>query len=1673
MKKTLLLLLAILFAASLQAQMISGTDTLYGNEWIDFSRAYYRIPVPEDGIYRLAAQTLDAAGFPLQSVPGYQFRLYHNGKEVPAFASSDGLFGPNDFLEFYGQKNRSEIDRYLFDHPDDEMLNPYFSMFTDTAAYYLGWSETGTPLRIQNIINDLSNLPPPEPFCWFTLEKIFSSSYFKRQISSELTWSWFNGEGFHRGSAPTSPIGMNPKKLYAGGPYGIASVRYACNLGAHQQRVRMTGVGPDSVFYEDQFDDFKLFHYTFRPPMNLLGAQTKIVVEGANLNDKHALSAVFLKYPRLFDAENAGSFAFELDSSADARYFELSAFNSTGGVPLLYDLNNGFRMNATVENNLVKVKLPPASKPRKILLINPVTQVKNVENLRLQTFHDFKGDDAEYIILSNPALYSDPENGGINHVAEYAAYRQSPQGGSYKVVTVDVNELYEQFSYGARYHPLAVRNFTHWAKKHWSNPRFLLLIGKGLNYDLLRDPAAASALTDSIFYLPAFGNPGSDQLFMTGNAAEAPIFAIGRLAVTRPAEIGHYLDKIKEYEANNDLPQTIDSRLWMKRVLHLSGGSGSGAVSIKDAIETMRPVLEQGRFGAEVTTLYKTSSDPVQLSGYQRILNMVNSGTALLTLVGHSSAQVLDFDIGEPEDYNNKGRYPVLATFGCFSGTCSLPAKGLGERFVLTPDRGAIAFFAFANYGFLESLRKFGVAFYQQLGGPGYGKTIGEQLAEATRSLEGNADLGLVAVMHQMVLQGDPALRIYAAPGPDFIIDPQSVKFNPNPIGIDQGTYTLDFDVVNIGENAGGNITLAVEQRLPNDTLRTVVTEGINAPALRQKMHYVLPAPGREAIGFNRFFIKADTGNDVAELPLSAETNNELEDNTMQKGVNVFCYADDVMPLYPAPFGIVPKQNVVLKASTFNFSAPVQRYLFEIDTTPAFNSPVKKAGQIVQRGGLLQWPVPIQMADSTVYYWRVARDSLVNGAVVWRNNSFVYLPGSQAGWNQSHFYQFGGNTFFNLGLDTLNQRWAFPDNASFLAVTADYFSVGRYPGIQNIFYEGFTGYGGFIVRKISKGGVVLALIDPLTGRFVPNPIGSPTNPDPTQSIHFHYFNTNDSLKRLLLMDFLQHQIPDGYYAGLLTLKNPASDTLGFSPEKWGADSLSYGKNIFQLLEAQGARKVRALATSGSKPYAFIFRQNDPLFAAVDTIVYSQDSAVEIRRNFFAKWSGGQMESARIGPAKAWSSLHWQRGLYDDPGEKVLLSVIGVKEGQPDSLLFTVENTFDTALANISVAQFPYLKLRIAALDTVRRSMPAIGKLRILFDPLPEGALNPAAGYTFYRDTLFQGEQMKTGLVFENISETGMDSLLVKFRVEDEANSGTEIVQKHKTLPPGDTLWAKLDFDTRHISGKQRLSIEVNPGNAQPELYHFNNVAFREFYVQRDLRNPLLDVTFDGYHLLDGDLVSPKPEIVASLKDENRYLALTDTATISLSLVYPGGLVKKISWNDPQVLFFPANSAQKNLARLEFRPEFKVDGKYQLRVNGRDASGNPSGTLDYTINFKVITRSTFGNLLNYPNPFSSSTRFVYTLTGAEMPANFKIQIMTVSGRVVREITGAEFGPMRAGVHQSDFSWDGADQYGDRLANGVYLYRVVAKKADGSDFEFLPNNQVDGFFNNGFGKMVLAR
>jgi hypothetical protein len=226
----------------------------------------------------------------------------------------------------------------------------------------------------------------------------------------------------------------------------------------------------------------------------------------------------------------------------------------------------------------------------------------------------------------------------------------------------------------------------------------------------------------------------------------------------------------------------------------------------------------------------------------------------------------------------------------------------------------------------------------------------------------------------------------------------------------------------------------------------------------------------------------------------------------------------------------------------------------------------------------------------------------------------------------------------------------------------------------------------------------------------------------------------------------------------------------------------------------------------------------------------------------------------------------------------------------------------------------------------------------------------------------------------------------------------------------------------------------------------------------------VDKVYDG-----SDLCSDQP-CETEMNDENKFLALDDTSSFQLFLRKPSQSSASHLFfsNTPELTFIPG-SLPLNKARLEWKPNFPQDGKYDLIVKAKDRTNNASGSIQYSISFEVINKSTITNILNYPNPFSTKTHFVFTLTGSEIPDNFRIQIMTITGKVVKDIRRDELGPIRIGRNITEYTWDGRDEFGDQLANGIYLYRVMTS-IDGQQIERRETG-ADTYFERGFGKMYL--
>ncbi len=1649
--------------------MWNGQDSLYGYEWIDYDKTWYKFGVSEDGWYRIPYEVLQSI-LPV-NLPASHIQLYHLGRPVKIHASTTGPLQTGDYLEFYGLKNRGELDSFLYAQPE-QMFNPYVSLFNDTSTYFLSWDDQQSFSGfVQEWPNDISSPPPAELYCTAETLVAFNESYIKRSVSyggEEISYSHFrDAEGYSSSWSTDRTVSLPASGLYLAGPQAELNLSFSGKHGNHLQQVLLNG---------NLLEEFSTYGMVGQKPVysldpSELSEQNIVEIKGVFDNfDKIKTGYVRLRYPRQFDFGSDTLNLFSLSANGSPQYLEIAGYDNSSAKPALYDLSNGYRIDPIYENGLLKAVFPPAEGSRKVLLVKEKIYAEITE-LTAVSFDNIPDNSAQFIIIYHPDL--NESYNGQNPVEAYVQYRSSASGNAMTTVAIDIHQLYDQFAYGIKRHPLAIRNFAFYAKKHWPEASYLFLIGRGYTYTGIRSSYQLGLHQGVDFFIPTFGTPPSDNLLVADPAATEMALPIGRLPAKTPKEVMDYLEKVEQFEANQmDLPQTISDKAWMKEIMHLGGGSSSGQQQyIKGVLLQMENTIANNLFGGHVTSFYKTSSNPIETTQSEALKQRINEGLSILTFYGHSSANTFDFNFDNPDSYDNYGKYPWMMSYGCFSGNAFSSNVGIGERFVLAPERGSIAFSASTSFAFSNSLEQLGKHTYELIGGALYGMGIGDFLRFSTEYLWASSATGDRELGEQNVLQGDPSLRLNPHPGPDYLPDPASVGFAPEFLNTELDSLEFFFDIVNLGVNQTDSLLqVQVEQRLPDGNRVLLIDSLVPAPAFRSTFRFALPGFGEAARGMNRFYLTLDAANRIQELPSAAENNNRLIGPDGEEGLPVYIVSNDLLPLDPPDFSIVQESNPTLRASSLNPFAERQKFIFQIDTTEHFNSPLLQQGEIEQQGGVLSWQPMLNMEDSTVYYWRISPDSLPPVGYRWRYSSFVYLPQSANGWNQSHFFQFAKNEFSFMEWPEETRTLDFASN--FIDVKIKNRIYDPPYGIPRYFIgnETIASYYGY---SALPAGVMVGVLDSLTAEPWINPGGLPYGDDISINGQGGFlFFTSDSLQRAELIDFLENTVPNGFYVVFFTVQKNASAS--YKPEEWVNDLIPY-------LQAQGCSLVSQLPDEETvKPYSLFYRKGHPEYGVNETI--TEPGQVSEQHNALpGDWDFGHLSSVLIGPAQSWESLQWKWGVQDS-SDVVDIKVYGIRSSGQDSLIFSGLSAEFQDLQNISALNFPYLQLEYAAQDEIHRSPPQLKFWRVLYEGLPDAAVAPNSFFNFHADSLQQGDRLNLELAIVNTSKYEMDSILVRFSLLSSSNELIEIDKRFAPLPAYDSLHIYFSYDTYGLEGNYTLNLLLNPEAEQAERSYENNRLSIPFYVIKDQRNPLLDVTFDGEHIFDGDLVSAEPEVLIQLKDENPFLPIADTTAFELLLKEPDGQLKRLYFSQPELSFVPATK-EDNRAYARWTPRFEKDGEYRLYISARDASGNESGDLNYALSqsefgydfeqrFKVFTTAAISNVLTYPNPFSTQTYFVYTLTGSKAPADFRIQIYTVSGRLVRQLTQADLGPLRVGTHRTDLPWDGTDQYGDPLAKGVYLYRILARDAEGKELDFFPTG-ADAYFQQGFGKLVILR
>ena len=522
MKKLYVLILLALVYCNARAQT-------YGNEWINFSsggqysdQQYFKIRIWKDGIYRISRIDLLNAGFNVNQNPQH-FQVFHNGIEqfIYVQGESDGVFDQGDFIEFYGRKNDGAIDKSLYEDDYDQPFT-YFSLINDTGTYFLTVNTGPTPNRRMSVETDV-NFSGYSNSIYFKKDALhyipniyydYSIDRFGLSLSSYTYGENYLSEPFTDNilsiAIPTPNAASNtPSKV----DLSVAGT----NFRNHNYTVSVNGTN----YISDVFPYYFYRPHSFNIPQQL-SATTNVelnALANPNPNEPNAMALGFINvnYPHQLSMQGETVGLYSLNAVADLSnqktFFNIS--NVSAASLLIYMLSGDTltKISYVKNGSTLQFLLPTNFSDKQTLVVDSSTQVYSgsaginykIVPVKSQTaplgyFTNFSyNPNAEYLIITHPKLWTS--------ASAYKNYRENNPYNSYSCLMADIEELYDQFAYGVRKHPLAVKGFVLNAIDNFiTKPRHLFLIGKSVA------PLESRMAYDDVCLVPTFGSPPSDLM---------------------------------------------------------------------------------------------------------------------------------------------------------------------------------------------------------------------------------------------------------------------------------------------------------------------------------------------------------------------------------------------------------------------------------------------------------------------------------------------------------------------------------------------------------------------------------------------------------------------------------------------------------------------------------------------------------------------------------------------------------------------------------------------------------------------------------------------------------------------------------------------------------------------------------------------------------------------------------------------------------------------------------------------------------------------------------------------------------------------------------------------------------------------------------------------------------
>ncbi len=204
----------------------------------------------------------------------------------------------------------------------------------------------------------------------------------------------------------------------------------------------------------------------------------------------------------------------------------------------------------------------------------------------------------------------------------------------------------------------------------------------------------------------------------------------------------------------------------------------------------------------------------------------------------------------------------------------------------------------------------------------------------------------------------------------------------------------------------------------------------------------------------------------------------------------------------------------------------------------------------------------------------------------------------------------------------------------------------------------------------------------------------------------------------------------------------------------------------------------------------------------------------------------------------------------------------------------------------------------------------------------------------------------------------------------------------------------------------------------------------------DTTPPTVRLYMNDETFVNGGITNESPIFLAFLEDEN---GINTASGIGHDIIayLDGKETLPYTLND----YYETEPNNYKKGKLKYQFRNLSLGLHTLTFKAFDVYNN---LITAELQFIVVGNETLTltNVLNYPNPFVNYTQFWFTHNRPLEPLEVQVQVLTITGKVVwtknETIT-------TNGFLSREISWDGKDDFGDRIGKGVYVYKLTVKSA----------------------------